>query len=97
MEKKITRELIEQLNEMEHQLQAYHGFRHLWAELVANREPCGLTREKLEESQMERLTCALALAYGVAKQLGLHWEKCEMTREEFRLRVDEIAKERGIR
>jgi hypothetical protein len=72
---------MELVHEIERQLQTFHGFRHLWANLVANHEQCGLTQEQLETLQHERLTAALSLAYTLSKDRGCEWSGCNADRD----------------
>jgi len=86
---KIDKTTMEIIREMEAQLQSFHGMRHLWAELVANREPCGLTKEKLEEQQAARLTAALGQAYTLATMHGIQWVGCSKERDFIKEFADE--------
>lgn len=73
----INKDILDWINEIELTLQTFRGFRHLWADLAANHEPCGVTQEKLEEMQAHTLGLALGQAYTLAKKLGIKWVDCE--------------------
>ena len=90
----INRELLQTLDELHRQLNAFHGFRHLWAELIANREPCGVPVKKLEQQQLDRLNAALGQAYVIAQKLGIQWTKCEVSYEETMRRFKGDKKDR---
>jgi hypothetical protein len=85
----INRKTMELVGEMERQLQTFHGFRHLWAELIANHELCGVTKEKLEKSQSERLTAALGVGCTIANLHGISWVGTSRERDFIRELADE--------
>lgn len=74
---KIDKEAMEIIGEMEKSLQTFHGFRHLWAELVANHRECGVSQVKLEGEQREAISLFLGQAYVLAKRFGMNWSACE--------------------
>jgi hypothetical protein len=84
----IDKKTMEIIRELEAQLQSFHGFRHLWAELVANHEPCGVSKEKLEAQQSDRLTAALGQAYTLAAKHNIVWSDCSSKLRNF---VQELA------
>jgi len=69
----INKDLLEQIKHLELELQTFHGIRHIWAEQVANHIPCGISTNKLEKLQCERLTSALGQAYVISRKLDIAW------------------------
>lgn len=87
--KQIDKETMEIIGEMERQLQTFHGFRQLWAELVANRQQCGVSKEVLLEQQKSRLSALLGCAYTLVLKNDITW--CGASKERDFIR--EIANE----
>jgi len=87
----IDRDLLDRIRELENLLMKFRAYRHLWAELVANHIECGVPRKKLEENQWSQLSNALSQAYSIAKELGIEWQACEITREESLRRLRRVA------
>lgn len=69
----ITRETIERIRAMEAELQTFWGFRHLWAELVANHKECGVSEEALMDQQKDLLGNVLGIAQCLAEDMGITW------------------------
>lgn len=90
----ITKQTMQLIDEMEVQLQTFHGFRHLWAELVANHEKCGLSQETLMAKQKDALSSALSQGYTLSKQLGIEWVGCCGERDALR-EIESLIRARG--
>lgn len=72
----IDRDVMRQFHWMQVEINTFNGYRHMWADMVNHRQ-FSLTRDELEQAQIDRLGTIIGMAKWLADHFGMTWSEIQ--------------------